>query len=384
MTARQKLTVYRIVQYVLLAAALAITILLILKGDVGTGSRVLVCAIVCIAAAGLQAHYLIHELGHLLFGLFSGFRPVSFSVACVRFSRFGKKVSFIPNAAYAGASEMYPVGETHLKGRILFYTLGGAAFNFLFAAAGILYTLGGAAFNFLFAAAGILCYLLLPASWALLFFVSLAPLNLYECVAELLPMQLPAGKTDGKFALDLMTGESGARNAFAVFRAQSLIAKGCFSEVPRSILYDVPVVREDDPAFLSLLSLRMMRAALLNEREEALSCAERLSGLLEYLPLNEAGEAASDCVCVFSYFGKEGDAASLLTAAENAKGGMAALRMEALFGRGSDSEKALAAWEKAAKKLPMQGQREWEHFLLAWAAEHGTGEQNSARIRTES
>ena len=366
MTARQKLFLYRVAQYVLLAAALALTILLILKGDVGTGSRVLVCALVCIAAAGLQAHYLIHELGHLLFGLLSGFRPVSFSVACLRFARFGKKVSFIPNAAYAGASEMYPVGEKRLKGRLL------------------LYTLGGAAFNFLFAAAGILCYLLLPASWALLFFVSLAPLNLYECVAELLPMQLPAGKTDGKFALDLMTRESGAQNAFAVFRAQSLIAKGCFSDVPRSILYDVPVVREDDPAFLSLLSLRMMRAALLNEREEALSCAERLSGLLEYLPINDAGEAASDCVCVFSYFGKEGDAASLLTIAENAKGGMAALRMEALFGRGSDAGKALTAWKRAAKKLPMQGQREWEHFLLAWAAEHGTGEQNSARIRTES
>lgn len=344
MTARQKLFLYRVAQYVLLAAALALTILLILKGDVGTGSRVLVCALVCVAAAGLQAHYLIHELGHLLFGLLSGFRPVSFSVACLRFARFGKKVSFIPNAAYAGASEMYPVGEKRLKGRLL------------------LYTLGGAAFNFLFAAAGILCYLLLPASWALLFFVSLAPLNLYECVAELLPMQLPAGKTDGKFALDLVKGEAGARNAFAVFRAQSLLAKGCFSDMPRAVLYDVPVVREDDPAFISLLSLRMMRAALSGERGEALANADRLSELKEYLPPYEAAEVSADCASVFWLFSEQEKAAALFSSAPAAKGGCAYWRIKAVSGENVDRE-TFSAWEKAIKKLPMQGQREWEMFF---------------------
>ena len=91
MTARQKRSVYRVVEYVLLAAALALTIFLIIKGDIGAGSRVLVCALVCVAAAVLQAHYLIHELGHLVFGLLAGFRPVSFAVACVRFPASGKK-----------------------------------------------------------------------------------------------------------------------------------------------------------------------------------------------------------------------------------------------------------------------------------------------------
>ena len=240
---------------------------------------------------------------------------------------------------------MYPVGEKHLKGRLLFYTLGGAAFNFLFAAAGIL------------------CFLLLPASWGLLFFAALAPLNLYECVTELLPMQLPAGKTDGKFALDLVKGENGAQNTFAVFRVQSLIAKGCFADVPRSILYDVPVVREDDPAFLSLLSLRMMRSTLLNEREEALLCAERLSGLLEYLPSFEAGELAADCACVLAHFGCRDGAEALLTSAEGAKGSCAYLRVQSLFLEES-GEAVHKAWENAAKKLPMQGQREWENFFL--------------------
>ena len=40
----KKTAVYTAVNYILLAAALALTILLILKGDIGEGSRVLVCA----------------------------------------------------------------------------------------------------------------------------------------------------------------------------------------------------------------------------------------------------------------------------------------------------------------------------------------------------
>ena len=345
MTARQKCSAYRAVQYVLLAAALALTILLILKGDVGAGSRVLVCALVCVAAAVLQAHYLIHELGHLVFGLLSGFRPVSFAVACVRFSRIGKKVSFVPNAAYAGACEMYPVGEKHLKGRLL------------------LYTMGGVIFNFIFAAAGILCFLLFPASWGLLFFVSLAPLNLYECVTELLPVQLPAGKTDGQFALDLVRGESGARNAYAVFHAQSLLAKGSFSDVPRAVLYDVPVVREDDPVFLSLLSLRMMRAQLTGEREEALLCAERLSGLLEYLPHEQAKELAADCACVYFLSGEEKSARALLPE-DGKREDLAVLRAKMLLSEEGAAADIHAAWKKAKQKLPMQGQREWEDYFL--------------------
>ena len=347
MTARQKLSAFRVAQYVLLAAALALTILLILKGDVGTGSRVLVCALVCVAAAGLQAHYLIHELGHLLFGLLSGFRPVSFSVACVRFSRIGKKVSFVPNAAYAGACEMYPVGETRLKGRIL------------------LYTMGGVIFNFIFAVTGILCFLLLPASWGLLFFVSLAPLNLFECVTELLPVQLSAGKTDGKFALDLIKGESGARNAYAVFHAQSLLSKGSFSDVPRAVLYDVPVVREDDPVFLSLLSLRMMRAQLTGEREEALICAKRLSELKEYLPPEQAKELAADCACVYFLNGEEKSARALLPE-DGKREDLAVLRARRLLSEEGTAADDLTAWKKAKQKLPMRGQREWEDYFLKY------------------
>lgn len=110
------------------------------------------------------------------------------------------------------------------------------------------------------------------------------------------------------------------RNAFAVFRAQSLLAKGCFSDMPRAVLYDVPVVREDDPAFISLLSLRMMRAALSGERGEALANADRLSELKEYLPPYEAAELSADCASVFWLFSEQEKAAALFSSAPAAKG----------------------------------------------------------------
>ena len=92
-------------------------------------------------------------------------------------------------------------------------------------------------------------------------------------------------------------------------------------------------------------------------------CAERLSGLLEYLPSFEAGELAADCACVLAHFGRRDGAEALLTSAEGAKGSCAYLRVQSLFLE-ECGEAVKKAWENAAKKLPMQGQREWENFFL--------------------
>lgn len=338
---------YRILNYILLALALAATIFLIVKGDAGGGNRGVVCALVCVAAAVVQVHYLVHELGHLLVGLLVNFRAVSFSVGFLRLSRMGRKLSFIPNAAVAGACEMYPVGEKHLKGRVIAYSFGGAAFNFLFAAAALL------------------CYFLLPASWGMLLFAALAPLNLYEGIMELLPADLSAGKTDGCLVRDIMKGESTATVTLAVFRAQGILAKGSVSDLPRKILYDVPVIREDEPVFLSLLQLRMMKATLDGDSEEAIASARRLMGLSEYIPAFEAGELAADCASVLWLFGEETELSEDLLKA--AKGSCAVLRIRSIAG----DEIALKKWKKAAKKLPMKGQREWEVFFMARLKESG-------------
>lgn len=338
---------YRILNYILLALALAATIFLIVKGDAGGGNRGVLCALVCVGAVVLQVHYLIHELGHLLVGLLVNFRAVSFSVGFLRLSRTGRKLSFIPNAAVAGACEMYPVGEKHLKGRVIAYSLGGALFNFLFAAAALL------------------CYFLLPASWGMLLFAALAPLNLYEGIMELIPADLSAGKTDGGLIRDILRGEATALVTLAAFRAQGILAKGSFSDLPREVLYDVPVIREDEPAFLSLLQLRMMKATLDENEEEALSAARRLMGLSEYLPAFEAGELAADCASVLWLFGDETELSEELLKA--AKGSCPVLRIRTLAG----DESALEKWKKAAKKLPMKGQREWEAFFMSRVRESG-------------
>ena len=331
---------YAVLNYILLILALAVTILLLVKGDVGEGDRVRACLWTVIGAVLLQLQYLIHEVGHLVFGLISCFRPVSFTVGFLRLSRTGKKLSFLPHAAVAGACEMYPVGTTHLKTRVIAYTLGGALFNFLFSAAALI------------------LYFTLPANEGTLFLAALAPLNLYEGIAELIPAALNSGKTDGCLIKDLLQKEPAAMVTLAVFRAQGHIARGSFSSLPRDILYDVPVIREDEPAFISLLQLRMMKAALGEDREEALAAANRLSLLSEYLPAFEAGEIASDCASVLWAFGGEFD---YIEHIEWAKGSCAHLRAQVLSG----NRTLLPKWKKATKKLPMQGMREWENFFLS-------------------
>ena len=114
----------------------------------------------------------------------------------------------------------------------------------------------------------------------------------------------------------------------------------------------------DEPAFISLLQLRMMKAALGEDAEEALSLANRLSLLSEYLPAFEAGEIASDCASVLWAFGGEFD---YIEHIEWAKGSCAHLRAQVLSG----DRTLLPKWKKATKKLPMQGMREWENFFLS-------------------
>ena len=84
---------------------------------------------------------------------------------------------------------------------------------------------------------------------------------------------------------------------------------------------------------------------------------------MEYLPSFEAGELAADCACVQAHFGCRDEAEALLTSAEGAKGSCAYLRVQSLFLEES-GEAVHKVWENAAKKLPMQGQREWENFFL--------------------
>lgn len=237
-------------------------------------------AAVIVVNAILPLHLLIHEAGHLLFGLFCRNRFVYFRVWWLAFSKENKKtrVHFTPNNSTAGETAFYPTKTRGVKARFLWTTLGGAALNFLYAA--IFFCL----------------YFLLPAHpVALLFFEAIAPLNLSEGICALIPAELN-GKTDGAVARGILRSSAEETVALRVLTAQAILFRGSFSEIDEPLLFDTPVVREDLPAFHALLMLRVQYLLANDRKEEAKREIDRLRELSEYLD-----EGASEQV--MRYFG---------------------------------------------------------------------------------
>lgn len=230
------------------------------------GAAALWCVSLC-----LRLPALVHECGHLLFGLLVGMRPISFSVRCVRFAK-GERPRFV-RSDFAGKTEMVPQGGGRMRGRTMFYTAGGAALDLL---------AGGAL---------LAVFLALPqTNFGVLYAGSLMPFLFYEGVRALLPAQLPAGKTDGAVLCGLLKKTSEEEVMLRVFTAQGILYRGDFSDIARPLLFEAPVVREDLPAFSALLMLRLQYLLSEGKTAEAEEVYHRLSGLSEYFAPEEEEE----------------------------------------------------------------------------------------------
>lgn len=231
---------------------------------------VLLCVALRIPAA-------VHELGHLLFGLFAGMKCEAVTLSYLRIG--GGKVRLV-NPAYAGAVEAFPKSGEHVREKFLCMTVGGAAFNVL---------AGGAL---------LAPYLLIPFHPALFFCGMLAPLMFYEGISALLPAELPAGKTDGAVLAGLLKNAPEEDVLIRVMTAQGILYRGDFSMIGEELLSGAPVVREDLPAYHALLMLRMQALLAAGNQEGAAAVLGRLGKLTEYL----SAEAKDDLARYGAYF----------------------------------------------------------------------------------
>lgn len=208
----------------------------------------------------LKLPVLLHECGHLLFGLAAGMKLASFHISPLL---FGKT---------AGATAMYPKNGRRVKEKFFLYTLGGAVCNLL---------IGLALF---------LLWLLLPYHPALAFAGTISGFIFYEGVRALLPAELAAGKTDGAVLSGLGKGAPEEEISLRVLTAQGILFCGSFQMIDRGLLFDVPVVREDLHAFHALLFLRMQYLLSEGDREGAHEVLDRLFSLSEFLTEEELAE----------------------------------------------------------------------------------------------
>lgn len=269
---------------------------------------------------------LVHECGHLFFGACARMKPVSVRVGNLYIE--GKKVRFAFSSA-AGETELVPRGGENVRGRMMAASFGGAVLNFLF----------GIVFAVLF--------FVLPANPVLLFFELFAPFHLYEGIAAILPARLSAGRTDGELFLELKNNTPESQVFVNVLTAQGILLTETFDKVDEELLFNTPVVREDEPAFLSLLHLRWQYLMWRGETERAGKELFRLEELKDYLDGRAAAQI--ECDAVFMRRITDGAVEADFILPDSAKGTCSGLRAELVAGRGDEDQyKKIAAAETAA------------------------------------
>ncbi|MDE6442209.1 MAG: hypothetical protein K2L12_05620 [Clostridia bacterium] len=204
-------------------------------------------AIVCYIAIVLALPFesLVHELGHMLFGAIVRIKAVP------RFSLFG-----------SSSCKIIPRTDKHLRMRVLFTSFGGITVNFLFSIVGLV-------------------GLFIPEVAYLSVFL---PASSYLFWLNVQPLYLGADKTDGLVIHEFYHNEDSAKVTVAVLTAQAQILKGKrIEEVDKDLLFSQPVIREDDPAFISLTELKRDYLLAVGQPEQAQILTDRLEQLKEYL-----------------------------------------------------------------------------------------------------
>lgn len=275
MSGRGKTTLYQIFDWFLWLAAIAGVVLLILftvpKARIEW--QEILAAIGLVLCLVLRIPALVHELGHLLFGTLAGMKPAAVTVSLFRVSAKGIKFIGYSQSA-AGSTEMYPRSAGNMRARMFIYTLGGGVMNLL--VGGLFLTL----------------YLMLLYSAGLFFLGMLSLYMLYEGIRAFVPAELPAGKTDGAVLCGLIKKAPDEEVACRVLEIQGSINQGTFADIPRERMFDVPVVREDLPAWRALLFLRMQYLLACGDEEGAGKTLQRLKTLAEYMSEDELSELA--------------------------------------------------------------------------------------------
>lgn len=177
-----------------------------------------------------------HELGHALFGLFSGLRG-KISISSTFSLDRPLSVGVVPRT------------DKNLKGRMIVTSLGGLAVNLIFIGAGIL---------------------ALAVPQIPIWISGIAVSNISVFIDNVLPVEYKTGKTDGLVISELLRNEPSAQVMLAVLAVHAHILGGKSIEtVDKSLLFDVPQIREDDASFISLVELRARYCRAVGDIENA-------------------------------------------------------------------------------------------------------------------
>lgn len=345
MSGRTKRILYEVFETVLGLSAVAGTVVLAFFGIIRDENQLIGCTIALlifgISCLVLPFNVLIHECGHMLFGGIAGLRHISVSIGRIQICR--RKIRFTRGSSFAGETQMLPRSQKGVRGKMICFALGGALLNLIYAAV----------FLILFFA--------LPMHPVSFFFELWAALNLFEGITALVPVELEAGRTDGKVLAELVSRTPYSKVFLAALTAQGLLYKKTYAQIPRELLFDLPVVREDEPAFIALTQLRWQYLFSNGDKEGAAAQIKRLETLADYLSEEEKyAEVLCDVAYGYSVLlSNDAHAEELLPSAQAACGTPAhALAQYAVAG---GEEKAVRL---VIEKESVNGIKEFQKMLL--------------------
>ena len=170
---------------------------------------------------------ILHELGHMLFGMAVKIRAVP--------DKHFLKNTFL-NWWDSSSCKIIPKTDTGLRARIIITAIGGSAVNFIFIILGII----------------ALCVPSVP-TWL----CALLPASFHLLALNALPFSYDGGKSDGEIVIQLIKNGDEAKVMLAVLTVQAQVLNGKpIGEVDEKLLFDLPQIREDDISFISLCELR--------------------------------------------------------------------------------------------------------------------------------
>jgi hypothetical protein len=168
--------------------------------------------LILIFAAGYLAHIIIHEAGHLVFGLMTGYSFISFRIGSTTLIIENKRLKLrkynIPGTA--GQCLMLPPAAKENKCPFVLYNLGGSLMNFIIALLGIMIVV-------------FVKQLVFPLNAIL---VLAGSGGILAGLTNIIPMKLSGVPNDGYNVLSMLRDEDARKSFYAQLRANGLQSLG--------------------------------------------------------------------------------------------------------------------------------------------------------------
>lgn len=211
-----------------------------------------------------------HELGHILFALFSKMQLRYTKFFCLKIQKQGGRYAVsLANPFLADETQVVPKTGGNMKKRVGLYAVGGLVFSLIFACLFLLFAVFSTNGGFFSG-----------------FFFGGIPYAFYLLLLNLAPFEYASGKTDLLVFYGICKGAPTEKATLMAMDAQGRLFAGArYAELEKEAV-DFPVFAEDEPLFAVCQDLKYRRALDLGDLELASNALKRLAECEEYLSAN--------------------------------------------------------------------------------------------------